>query len=688
MAVPPRAPQRPGTRVAHGESRSDPYAWLRERDNPAVIEYLRAENTWTETCTRHLEPLRHNLYREFLDRIRETDASVPVPLDDYVYYRRTERGLDYPVYCRRPREAPGSAEQVLLDANLRARADSYLSLGAVEPSPDHTLLAWSEDHDGSERYVLQVRDLERGLELPDRIGDTGGDVLWSADGCHLFYTVLDDAHRPWRVFRHRLGQSSEGDTLVYEEPDPAFFVGLDQSADRRYLLIESSSNITSETWLLDRQAPRQRPRRLLPRQEGVEYAVEHRDGELFLLTNRDALDFRLLRGSLAEVLERGWSARLAELVPHEAGRTLEGMDVFARHLVLYTREDGLHRVHVLELAGGRWRRIDFDESVYACGPGENAEFDTDTLRLVYTSPVTPRSVYDCDMSTGERVLRKRDPVLGGYRPEDYVARRLHARAPDGARVPVTVVHRRGLALDGSHPCVLHGYGAYGICMEPAFSSTRLSLLERGVVFAMAHVRGGADLGERWKEDGKLTHKRNSFTDFIACAQELIDCGYTRAGKLAIMGGSAGGLLLGAVLNMRPDLFHAALAQVPFVDVLNTMLDPSLPLTVIEYDEWGNPQEPGAYARIRDYAPYENVARQDYPHMLVTAGLNDPRVAYWEPAKWVARLREMKTDDNLLLLRTHMGAGHHGASGRYAHLEELAFEYAFLLDRLGAADGPE
>ncbi|HYW03540.1 MAG TPA: S9 family peptidase [Gammaproteobacteria bacterium] len=687
MPVPPRAPQRSCTRTDHGESRRDPYAWLRERDDPAVIAHLQAENAYAEACTRHLEPLRRRLYREFLDRIRESDASVPVPLDDYVYYRRTERGRDYPVFCRRPRDAAAAAEQVLLDANLRAQADGYLSLGAVEPSPDHTLLAWSEDRDGSERYVLQVRDLARDIDLPDRIEETGGDVLWSADGNHLFYTVLDEAHRPWRVFRHRLGRAVESDVLVYEEPDPAWFVGIDQSADRRYLLIESASNVASETWMLDRRAPEQRPWRLLPRLEGVEYTAEHRDGELFVLTNRDALEFRLLRGSLAEVRECGWSAPLADLVPHEAGRTLEGMDLFARHLVLYTREEGMHRVHVLDLDRGGWRRIEFDESVYACGPGENAEFDTDVLRLVYASPVTPRSVYDCDMNTGERVLRKRDPVLGGYRPEDYVARRLHARAPDGTRVPVTVVHRRGLALDGRHPCVLHGYGAYGICMEPAFSSTRLSLLERGVVFAMAHVRGGADLGERWKEDGKLAHKRNSFTDFVACAQALIEGGYTRPGKLAIMGGSAGGLLLGAVLNMRPDLFHAALAQVPFVDVLNTMLDPGLPLTVIEYDEWGNPQEPGAYVRIRDYAPYENVTRQDYPHMLVTAGLNDPRVPYWEPAKWVARLREMKTDDNLLLLRTHMGAGHHGAPGRYAHLEELAFEYAFLLDRLGAVDGP-
>lgn len=682
MPVPPSAPRRPFMRLTHGETREDAYAWLRERDDPAVAAHLDAENAYTRAMTRHLAPLQRRLYSEFLARIRESDCSVPVPRGGYLYYRRSQRGREYPLYCRRARKPGAQPEEVLLDASRRAAGHEYFTLGAVEPDPGQRLLAWSEDCDGSERFTLRVRDLAGGSELAERLEATGGEVVWSADGRYLFYTVLDAAHRPWRVSRHRLGTGTEMDEVVYEEADPAFFVALDQSADRRYLLIESGSNDTSEIRLLALREPRSTPVLLLARRPGVEYAVEHREGALFVLTNDRAVNFRLLRMRLDDVLQRGRDAPRVELVPHDADVTLESMDVFARHLVLYTREQGLRRVRVLDFASDRWRALDFEEPVHVIVAGENAEYDTDILRLEYSSPVTPRTVYDCNMASGQRVLRKQEAAMAGYRPSDYVSHRLQARAPDGALVPLTLVHRRDLAADGSHPCVLQGYGAYGISLEPGFSSTRISLLERGVVIAIAHVRGGGELGETWREAGKLARKENSFRDFIACAETLIERGYTCPQKLAIMGGSAGGLLLGAVLNRRPELFGAALAQVPFVDVLNTMLDPSLPLTVIEYDEWGNPAEPEAYARIRAYAPYENVGERAYPAMLVTGGLNDPRVPYWEPAKWVARLREAKTDDNLLLLRTHMGAGHHGASGRYARLEELAFEYAFLLDRLG------
>jgi oligopeptidase B len=670
---PPRARQVPWADHRHGDIRPDEFHWLAERENPTVRAYLDSENAYAEVVMRHTKPLQERLFHELAGRIDETDESVPEQLDGRLYYTRTEAGRQYPLHCRR-RSRPDAPEELLLDRNHFGDGHPHLRLGSSEPSPDHRYLAFALDFTGDEAHTLFIRDLATGRLLPERIRDAGPSLAWADDGT-LFYVVVNDARRPWALLRHRLGTDPAGDVLVYVESDEAFALDVTRSRSRRWIFVESASGSTTEIRGLLAGRPLDPPRVLLPREAGVEYAIAHRGDSFYILTNRNAQNFRVVEASEDE--PGNWR----DVLPHRPTVKLDALDVFRDHLVAWEREEGLPRVLVADLATGERHRVELPDPDCTVIRGANPEFDTTTLRLAWTSLVAPLTVADYDMATRALTVRKRTPVRG-YDPSRYRAERVTATAPDGTGVPVSLVYRWPFPLDGSRPALLLGYGAYGASFDAAFSPHFMSLLDRGFVVAIAHVRGGEDLGRSWYEDGKLSRKANTFTDFIAAAEHLIAEGYTGADRLVINGASAGGLLMGAVTNLRPDLFHAVVAEVPFVDVLNTMLDPSLPLTVPEYEEWGDPRDPAAYAYMRSYSPYDNVAPKAYPHMLVTGGLNDPRVAYWEPAKWTARLRANKTDRNRLLLRTNMGAGHAGASGRYDALREVAFKYAFILDVLG------
>jgi oligopeptidase B len=673
---PPVARAVPHFDERHDDIRLDEFHWLRNRDNPEVIAYLEAENAWTTASMRHTEELQRIIYAELVGRIQETDASVPERIDQWLYCRRTEAGRQYGVFCRRRAEA-GSTEETLLDLNQVASGHTYCRLGAREVSPDHRYLAYSVDLDGSEQFELRIKDLATGTLLAERITNTSRTVAWASDSRSLFYVTLDAARRPCALQRHRLGTPAARDELVYFEADESFFVEVERTRSGGFILLELASHTTSEVRYIRADQPDADFEILVPRAPGVEYSVTHRGDHFFVVTNEEAENFRVLE--LPVLDPRRSAAR--EVLPHRPTVRVDGLDAFQDYLVVHEREDGLRQIRIIDLARGEVHRVTFPEPVYAVHRSENPAFDTSLLRFVYTSLVTPATVVDYDMATRTWNERKRTEVRG-YEPSRYCAERVHATAPDGTAVPVSLVYRTPLARDGRRSLLLLGYGAYGASMDPSFSSHALSLLDRGIIVAIAHVRGGEELGRRWYEEGKLFAKRNSFTDFIAAAEHLIAAGFTGAGRLAINGGSAGGLLMGAVTNMRPDLFHTVVAEVPFFDVINTMLDPSLPLTVIEYEEWGNPNDPDAYAYIKSYSPYDNIEAKAYPHMLITAGLNDPRVAFWEPAKWTARLRARKTDGNRLLLKTHMGAGHAGASGRYDTMQEIAFKYAFVLDTLG------
>jgi oligopeptidase B len=668
----------PRETTLHGETRRDEYHWLRNRDDPETLAYLQAENRYTQSVMRHTEELQEQLYQELRGRIKETDLSVPEQLDDWLYYDRTEAGGQYPIYCRR--QLGDEAETVLLDQNPLAVGHSYFRLGAFEISPDHRYLAYSVDTSGSESYTLYLKDLRTGELLRETLTNTGPAVAWANDSETLFYLVLDHARRPCRLFRHRLGGNQEDDALVYHEADEAFFLDVGRTRSRRFILLDINSHSTSEVRFVSADRPEDAFQVLEPRRAGVEYNVTHHGDRFFITTNDQAPNFQLVSAPVDAPSRSNWMPFL----PHRSAVKLDSTDAFRDHLVVYQRVGGLRQIRILDLNGDGDHLVPFPEPVYSAFPHDNPEFETSILRFSYTSMVTPSSVVDYDMASRTWTVRKQTEVLGGYDRSRYRSERLFAEAPDGAKVPVSLVYRLPLELDGSRPLLLNGYGAYGVSYEPGFSSHAVSLLDRGFVVAIAHVRGGEEMGRAWYEGGKLLRKRNSFTDFIAAAEHLLAAGYTSPDRLVISGGSAGGLLMGAVTNLRPDLFRAVLAEVPFVDVVNTMLDASLPLTVIEYDEWGNPADAEFYRYIRSYSPYDNVAARDYPNILITAGLNDPRVAYWEPAKWAARLRARKTDQNRLLLRTNMGAGHGGASGRYDHLREVAFKWAFVLDVLGMA----
>lgn len=684
----PRAVARPTEVVIHGEKIPDEYAWLRNREDPEVLQYLRAENRYTSAVMAPLAELQGRLFEEIRTRTLETDSSAPVDDGPYAYYARTEQGKNYPIRCRVPRGlSPGSGdEQVLLDENLLAEGHDYLELGTFSVSPDHLLLAYSVDFDGGEQFQLRVRDLATGADLTDCVEGTYYNVEWSACGQYLFYTTLDAAMRPYRLWRHRLGTASAADVLVYQEDDAAFHLEISKTRSERFLVLESSSLTTTEIHLGEAADPEGGFTVVLERRPMVEYSIEHQGDWLWMLINDKGRNFRLVRCACACPLPP--ASAWEEVIAHRSEVCLEAVDAFQDFLVVTERDRGLPQVLILDTERGESHRIAFPEAVYAVSVGSNPEYATQTLRIHYESPVTPPQDLDYGMRSRERVTVKQQQVLGGFRPDDYRVERLQVDSHDGVKVPLSVVYGKSLPRDGSSPCLLYGYGAYGLTVEAGFSPERLSLLERGFVFAIAHVRGGGDLGETWHDAGKMEHKPNSFHDLIACAERLVAERYTAPARLGILGRSAGGLLVAAAMNQRPELFGAVVASVPFVDVLNTMLDPTLPLTVGEYEEWGNPQKLLYFQLLRSYSPYENVRATAYPHLLVTAGLHDPRVSYWEPAKFVARLRSLNQGDGLILLKTELGAGHFGPSGRYEEWKEVAFEYAFLLRALGVTAGGE
>jgi len=658
--------------ATHGDTRIDNYFWMRDRSDPDVLAYLEAENAYQSSMMEPTLALQGQLYGEILGRIQEDDSSVPMRVDDWFYYIRTEKDKAYTIYCRK-HGSVDAPEEIILDANLLAAGQKYFRLGHVAQSPDHQLLAYSVDLEGDEIFTILVKDLRTGALLSESIPNASYSIEWAADNRTLFYTTLDETLRPYRVFRHELGQSE--DALVYEETDQRFSLGLSKSRNREFLYIDLDSPLTSEVRYLRGSEPLGTFVPILPREQGIEYSAEHQGDWFYIRTNQAAPGFRLMRTPVAEPSRSNWT----EVIPARDGITIEAVNGFANYLILEERERGLETIRIARIdALEHFEPISFPEPVYTAGLGANAEYDTKILRFIYGSLTTPDSVYDYDMETKERVLLKRSPVLGGYDPSQYQSERRFALSADGVEVPISLVYRKGLLRDGNNPLLLSGYGAYGISSEPSFSSERLSLLERGFVFAIAHIRGGGDLGKPWHDAGKLLFKKNTFIDFIACAEHLISSGFTSSGRLAIRGGSAGGLLMGAVANMRPDLFHLVIAKVPFVDALNTMLDPTLPLTISEYEEWGNPEDVEFYRYIESYSPYDNVQPQGYPSILATTGLNDPRVSFWEPAKWVAKIRALGTGQNPMLLKTIMAAGHFGPSGRYEGIKELAFDFAFLL----------
>ncbi|GIM92921.1 oligopeptidase B [Paractinoplanes toevensis] len=682
---PPTVRAVPSERTFHGDTVTDEYAWLADKENPDTVAYLTAENDWTERATAHLAELRERVFQEIKSRTQETDLSVPSRKGGYWYYTRTVEGKQYGIQCRVP-VAPGETdppmsdekpgEQVLLDGNELAEGKDFFALGTFDVSPDGNWLAFATDFEGSERFTLRVKNLVTGEVLADEVPDTFYGTAWSADDSALFYTTVDDAWRPYRVFRHTVGRPASEDVLVFEEPDERFWVGVELTRSEKFVVIDTQSKITSEVRVIPAETPTAEPVVVTPREQGVEYSIEHHGHRFLILHNKDAEDFALAYTSADNPGE--W----VELIPHEPGTRLESVDAFARHLVISQRRDGLTGLRVMGDGSTDFYDMEFPEPLFSVGLAGNPEYDTGSVRIGYTSMITPDSVYDVDLVTRQMTLRKRKPVLGGYDPADYEQFREWARAADGTQVPISIVVRKGTGKNA--PAVLYGYGSYEHSIDPFFSIARLSLLDRGVVFAIAHVRGGGEMGRRWYEEGKLLAKKNTFTDFVACAQALVTKGWTTADRLVARGGSAGGLLMGAVANLAPEAFAGIVAQVPFVDPLTSILDPALPLTVTEWEEWGNPIEsPEVYAYMKSYSPYENVEKLPYPKILAVTSINDTRVLYHEPAKWIARLRVVAPDGDYLL-KTELGAGHAGPSGRYDAWKEEAFVAAWTLDVLGLA----
>ncbi len=677
----PIAPQRPHTITTHGDERADPWFWLREQDDPQTMEYLRAENAFTAAFMQPLEALQEAIYAEIRGRIKEDDNTVPEKEGEFYYYVRFEEGGQYPIYCRR-RGSDDGPETVLLDVNQLAEGRDYTRVGAFRNSPDHKLAAYGVDFDGSEQYTIRLLDLETGQTLPDAIPGTYYSIEWANDNRTFYYSVLDEHHRPVSIYRHVLGTDPAQDALVYHEDDARFFVGLGKSNSGRFIYVVAGGNNMSEWRFMDANDPQAKLTLVEPRAVDFEYDLADHGDRFFIRHNGDdARDFQLATAPISNPERANWT----EFMAHEPGRPLLDLDAYREHLVVACRQDGLPQVMIMRLGDHDVHYIaGIEEEDFAMSPRGGREFDTTSLRFSYTSMKTPAAVYDYDMDTRERVLRKQQEIPSGYDADRYDTRRIWATARDGTSVPISLLMLKGTPVDGSAPLYLYGYGSYGLTMEASFGITALSLVDRGFVFAIAHIRGGMELGWDWYENGKLLKKRNTFHDFIDCAEHLIAQGYTSAGRIAAAGGSAGGMLMGAVVNERPDLFGCVVAHVPFVDVLNTMLDDSLPLTTMEYNEWGNPNDAEYYRYMRTYSPYDNVRRQAYPAMLVTGGISDPRVTYWEPAKWVAKLRDMRTDANPLLLKIHMDSGHAGASGRFERIKEVAEEYAFILNALDLA----
>ena len=673
---PPIAKQKPEKLIKHNDERIDNYFWLRNPEDSEVIAYLEAENDYTKAKMAPTEGLQKKLYDEMLSRIKETDLSVPYRKGDYSYYSRTEEGKDYPIYCRK-QGSLDTQEEIILDQNKLAESYEYFSIGILSVSPNHNILAYSVDTSGAEQYTLFFLDLTTRKLYAESIPNTYYSSAWGNDNQTFFYTKIDDTNRPYQLWRHSLG-SDAADVLVYQEDEESFFLSVGKTRSQAYIVLDLDSQITSEVHYLDADNPTEEFQIIAPREAGVEYGIEHHSDRFYITTNEEAINFKLMEAPVTAPGKENWQV----VIPHREDIMLSGVSAFADHLIIFERKAGLPTVRVQQFSTGEEHELSFPEPTYSVRESTNPEFNTSTWRFSYSSLVTPSSVFDYNLVTRERELKKEQEVLGGYDRSQYISQRLLATAKDGTQVPISMVYKQGVEPDGKNPLFLTGYGSYGVSYPASFSSIRLSLLDRGIIYAIAHIRGGQEMGRKWYEDGKFLHKKNTFTDFITCGEYLIEENWTASDRLVISGGSAGGLLMGAVVNMRPDLFKAVVADVPFVDVVTTILDESLPLTVIEWDEWGNPNDKTYYDYMKSYSPYDNVEAKNYPDMLILGGLNDTRVKYWEPAKWTAKLRELKTDNNILLLKTNMGAGHGGASGRYESLKETAFEYAFLLDRLG------
>ncbi len=661
----------------HAQTRIDYYYWLNNINDPKVMEYLEAENKYTAQVLKHPEDLQKKLFEEMVGRVKKEEQTVPYKLNGYFYYHRYDAGNEYPVHCRK-KGTLESNEEILLDINEMAQGREYISVTHINVSPDNRKLAFSIDYSGGREYEIQIKNLETGELFPGKITGTAGETAWANDSATIFYSKKDDSLRSYKVLRHDINDNTADDVEVYTETAAAFSVYVNKTKSDKYILIGSYSNTATEVRYIDADKPEGELKLISEREKNHEYYVEHREDKFFITTNSGAKNFKLVEVEVDNPSKKNWMTR----VPHRREILLERVEVFKNFLVLLERKDGLRKVRIVNLLDRAQRYIEFEEEAYSIYLTSNHEYESSTLRFIYTSLTTPASTYDFNMDTGEKIFLKREEVLGDFDKRNYITERVLASADDGTKIPLSIVYKKGLVKDGNNPLLLTGYGAYGISSDPDFSSVRLSLLNRGFVFAIAHIRGGQEFGRQWYEDGKLLNKKNTFTDFIICAECLIKYNYTNKEKLFAIGGSAGGLLIGAVINMKPGLFKAVIAAVPFVDVVTTMLDENIPLTTGEFDEWGNPDNKEYYDYILSYSPYDNVERKKYPAMLVTAGINDSQVQYWEPAKWVAKLREMKTDDNMLLLHTNMSAGHSGSSGRFERFKVIALEYAFLLSQLG------
>jgi len=685
MSSYPIASKRPYTITQHDETRVDNYFWLRNREDPEVLKFLNEQMDYLEEVMSHTKPLHERLFSEMKDRIQETDSTVPEARGAYWYYQRTEASQQYPIFCRH-KDSMDQPEEILLDQNQLAEGKTFCSVSAFEVSPDGNKLAYAVDLSGDETYTIYIKDLVSNKHYPEIIPNTFGSVYFNTgvewvDNETFFYETLDEAQRPFKLYLHKTGSHPAQDTLIFHEEDETFFLFTQKSRDGIYIFTEHISTLTSEVRYLPVAEPDTELKIISPRRQGIEYSVRHHKGTFFIITNENAKNFKLVTAPVGNASHEHWQ----EALPYRADVMLTGMDTFENHLVIYERSDGLAQIRISDVdVHSSVRYVKFPEPTYHFEPESNNDFHANKLRIKYSSLTTPQSIVDIHMNSGEWELKKETQV-NGYDKSQYVCDLIHATAPDGKQIPVSISYRKDLKHDGNNPTLLHGYGAYGAILDPEFTPNRISLLDRGFVYAIAHIRGSTTLGREWYEDGKVLKKKNSFTDFIAAAEYLIKEGFTSKEKLAIMGVSAGGLLVGTCMTMRPDLYKAVIAKVPFVDVINSMSDPTIPLTTHEYDEWGNPEIKEQYDYMMSYSPYDNLKATAYPNLLLTAGYNDPRVMYWEPAKFAAKLRELKTDDNLLLLRVNFHAGHAGSSGRYDYLKEVAFEYVFLIDRLLQGD---
>lgn len=679
-AAPPKAKKIEKQLTNHGITRIDNFYWLNDRENPEVINYLNQENAYTEAMMKHTEAFQEKLYNEMVGRIKQTDESVPYKLNGYYYYTRFEEGKEYPVYCRKA-GSMAAAEEILLNVNEMAAGYDYFDVNGLEVSPDNKILAYGVDTVSRRQYTIYFMKIETGEICQYSIPNTTGGGAWAADNLTFFYSVKDESLRPYKILKHRLGTPASDDTEVYTENDETFTAEVYNSKSRQYIFIFSNSTLSTECRYLDASKPDGMFTVIQPRERDLEYGVEHFGDQFYIRTNYQAKNFRLMKTPVDKSAKENWT----EVIPNREDVFLENFDLFQNFLVAEERSAGLIKLRIIDWKTSTDHFIDFGEPAYVAYLAYNPEFETDSLRYGYMSLTTPNSTFDYNMTTREKTLKKQTEVLGGFNKDNYQSERFFVTARDGAQVPVSLVYRKGMERNGKNPLYLYGYGSYGASMDAYFSSSRLSLLDRGFIYAIAHIRGGQEMGRDWYENGKLLKKKNTFTDFIDCAEYLVKEKYTSPDKMFAVGGSAGGLLVGAVFNMRPDLFKGVVAQVPFVDVVTTMLDESIPLTTSEYDEWGNPNDSVYFNYMLSYSPYDQVEAKNYTNMLVTTGLHDSQVQYWEPAKWVAKLRDMKTDNNLLLLWTNMDAGHGGASGRFQQYREIALEYAFVMDLVGIGE---